>query len=144
MDGPEHKVEGSVVDYLVLPLPFPLSLSLPSVRGESGGLMSEGVSLPSVCLCLYLCPFLCPFFCPWEGLQLDGGSRRHNQRARSQEGLGGCGYVILPGGEVAHLKRERAWSPTGLAQAGGQREEGGHPEMAVGIDRFCNSRRSQL
>ena len=38
MDGPRDKVEGSVVDYLVLPLPFPLSVPLPSVRGESGGL----------------------------------------------------------------------------------------------------------
>ena len=46
MDGPRDKVEGSVVDYLVLPLPFPLSVPLPSVRGESGGLASGGVSLP--------------------------------------------------------------------------------------------------
>ena len=37
----------------------------------------------------------------------------------------------MAGGEVAHLKRERAWSTRGLAQAGGQREEGGHPEMVV-------------
>ena len=54
----------------------------------------------SACLCLYLCPFLCPFLCPWEGLRLGGGSRRHNQRASHQEGLGECGYVIPPGGEV--------------------------------------------
>ena len=64
---------------------------------------------------------------------MGGGSRRRNQRARNQEGLGGCGYVIPPGGEVVHLKRERAWSPRGLAQAGGRREEGGHPEMVVGL-----------
>ena len=64
--------------------------------------------------------------------------------ARNQEGLAGCGYVIPPGGEVVYLKRERAWSPTGLAQAGGRREEGGHPEMVVGIDSFCNSRQFQL
>ena len=137
---PRVQVKGSVVDYLVLPLPFPLSVPLPSVRGKSGGLTS-GVS---VCLCLFLCPFPCPFLCPWEGLQLGLGSRRRNQRARNQEGLGGCGYVIPPGGEVVHLKRERAWSPKGLAQAGDRREEGGHPEMGVGIDSFCNSRQFPL
>ena len=52
--------------------------------------------------------------------------------------------MILPGGGVAHLKRKRAWSPKGLAQAGGRREEGGFHGMAVGIDRFDNSRRFQL
>ena len=41
-------------------------------------------------------------------------------KERGQKGLGGCGYVILPGGGVAHLKREGAWSPKGLPQAGGR------------------------
>ena len=52
--------------------------------------------------------------------------------------------MIPPGGEIVHLKRERPWSAKGLAQAGDPREEGGHPEMVVGIDSFCNSRQFPL
>ena len=56
-------------------------------------------------------------------------------KERELGGPGGCGYVILPEGEIVHSKRKRAWSPKGLAQAADRREEGGHSEMVVGIDR---------
>ena len=77
-----------------------LYLYLPSVRGESGGLASGGVSLPFRLPLPLPLTFPLPFPLPLEGLRLGGGSRRHNQRASHQEGLGECGYVIPPGGEV--------------------------------------------
>ena len=123
---------------------FCLYLSLylypyPQFVGSQGDWHQGVCPYLSVCLCLYLCPFLCPFLCPWEGLRLGGGSRRHNQRASHQEGLGECGYVIPRGGEVVRLRRERACCPRGLAQARGRREEGGHPEMVVVSGSCCNS-----
>ena len=95
MDGPRDKVE--VVDYLVLPLPFPLSVPLPSVRRESGGLASGSVSLPFRLPLPLPLPFPCPFLFPWEV----GGSRRRNQR------VGERGYVIPPGGEVVQGADDR-------------------------------------
>ena len=60
-------MEGSVLDYFVLPLPLPLSLPLPSVRGESGRLMSEGVSLP------FRLPLPLPFPLPFGGAPMGWG-----------------------------------------------------------------------
>ena len=39
-------------------------------------------------------------------------------KERGAKGPWGCGYVILLGGGVAHLKRERAWSPRALRRQG--------------------------
>ena len=115
---------------------FPFICTLTLSRGESGGLASGGVSLPFRLPLPLPLPFPLPFPLPLGG---GGGSRRHNQRASHQEGLGECGYVIPPGGEVVRLRRERACCPRGLAQARGRREEGGHPEMVVVSGSCCNS-----
>ena len=74
LDGrSKDKVEGSVVDYLVLPLPFPLSVRLPSVRGESGGLASGGVSLPFRLPLPLPLPFPLPFPLPLGGAPIGWG-----------------------------------------------------------------------
>ena len=110
MDGPERgigsggKCCGLFCFVFTFTFIFALTFSFEGSQGDWG----QRVCLYLyVCLCLCLCPFLCPCLCPLEGLQLGGGSRLHSQRARGQRGLGSCGYVILPGGGVAHLKRER-------------------------------------
>ena len=68
-------VEGSVLDYFVLPLPLPLPLSLPlpSVRGESGGLASVGVSLPFRLPLPLPLPFPLPFPLPLGGAPIGWG-----------------------------------------------------------------------
>ena len=131
------------MDYLVLPLPFPLSVPLPSVRGESGGLVSGGVSLPFRLPCLYLCPFLCPFLCPWEGLRLGGGSRRHNQRASHQEGLGECGYVIPPGRRGRTFKAGAGMLPEGPC-AGKGPTRGGRPPGDGNLNWFSSKQTQWL
>ena len=68
----------------------------------------------------------------WPQRRDEEGESGVRTSARNQEGLEECSYVIPPGGEVVHLKRERTWSPTGLAQTESQREERSHSEMVVG------------
>ena len=110
-------------------------------KGQGGrkccGLLGFAFTFPFICTltfsswgvrgtgirgCVFTFPFAFAFtfalsfaLCPWEGLRLGGGSRRRNQR------VGECGHVIPLGGEVVHLKRERACCPRGLAQARGRR-----------------------
>ena len=123
-------VEGSVLDYFVLPLPLPLPLSLPlpSVRGEWGGASLSG--------CVFTFPFAFAFafalsfalsFALGRGPNWVGGSRCHNQRAGGQEGLGGCGYVILPGGGVATFKAGAGMEPEGPCAGLGPARGGGPP-----------------
>jgi len=96
---------GARLGYFFLPFPLPL----PS-RGESGGLASEGVSLPFPLPFSFPLPRPLPFPLPLGGAPIwDVESRCHNQRAGTQNGLEGCGFVRnLPEGEVGHEGRERA------------------------------------
>ena len=108
------------MDYFVLPLPLPLFLPLPSVRGESGGLVSEGVSLPLRLPLPLPLPFPLPLPLLSGGAPIWVGEVGVIVKERGVKGPEGERLRDSAGGGVAHLKRERAWSSKGLAQAGGR------------------------